>query len=342
MKEVVTAVESGLEDLSISRPTERLTWGIRVPGDDSQTIYVWLDALMNYATKAGYPWQPGQEFAGGWPADCHVIGKDIVRFHCIYWPAFLMALGLPLPKQILTHAHWTLGGHKMSKSTGRVVNPFHALDRFGSDVMRFYLAHDGGIREDASYDNRRIIERHDKFLNGIFGNLAARLLRFKKWSVSGAVKRVGPNIESECQAGKGSSFYHETLKKMPLDVEQLLDQSDVVGAVRRIEEMIRSINMYFHRSEPWSRMMPYSEDDPGPDTDKIVYLAAEGLRIAGILLRPYMPNKAKMLLDQLGVDESKRSFEWAQVGKDLDYGVPMIPLGRKHEGALFPPLSSQE
>ncbi|KAH0124271.1 hypothetical protein KCU67_g17741, partial [Aureobasidium melanogenum] len=123
MREIVSAVTAGLEDLSVSRPSSRLTWGIRVPTDPTQTIYVWLDALINYATAAGYPWAPGSEHTGGWPADVHIIGKDILRFHCIYWPAFLMALDLPLPKRFLTHAHWTLGKQKMAKSTGNVVNP---------------------------------------------------------------------------------------------------------------------------------------------------------------------------------------------------------------------------
>ncbi|KAL8960249.1 MAG: hypothetical protein Q9183_005499, partial [Haloplaca sp. 2 TL-2023] len=154
MQDVVQQLNTGLSDLSISRPVDRLSWGIPVPDDSSQTIYVWLDALINYLTKANYPFQiPGKEDAAGWPADLHIIGKDIVRFHCIYWPAFLLALDLPLPKQILTHAHWTLGHEKMSKSRGNVVNPFFALDRFGSDVMRYYLIRDGGIKDDSDYDN---------------------------------------------------------------------------------------------------------------------------------------------------------------------------------------------
>ena len=173
MAEVVKAVEDGLEDLSISRPAERLTWGVRVPDDSSQTIYVWLDALLNYITAAGYPWappspegsgssQPQQQQKTGtmWPADVQVIGKDIVRFHAIYWPTILLALDLPLPRRLLTHAHWTLGRAKMSKSVGNVVNPFFAIDRFGVDVMRFYLAHDGGIQHDSDYSNFHIIERY--------------------------------------------------------------------------------------------------------------------------------------------------------------------------------------
>jgi methionyl-tRNA synthetase len=188
MNDVVKWVSEGLEDLSISRPVERLTWGIRVPDDETQTIYVWLDALINYITKAGYPWAPGQEHALGWPADVQVIGKDIVRFHCIYWPAFLLALDIDPPKQILTHAHWTLGHQKMAKSTGNVVNPFFAIDRFGVDAMRYYLAHDGGISDDSDYANHFIVERYKKGLQGGLGNLVSRITRPKIWKVHHAVQ----------------------------------------------------------------------------------------------------------------------------------------------------------
>ena len=192
---VQNEIRNGLQDLSISRPSERLSWGIPVPDDETQTIYVWLDALINYLTKANYPLQiPGQESAAGWPADCHVIGKDIVRFHCIYWPAFLMALDLPLPKQIFTHAHWTLGNQKMSKSTGMVVDPFFALNRFGNDCMRYYLAHDGGTTDDSKYDNSTIITRYKKGLQGGLGNLVSRLTRGKGWDVRRAVKNSDKSI----------------------------------------------------------------------------------------------------------------------------------------------------
>ena len=188
MNDVVRWVSEGLEDLSVSRPVERLSWGIQVPDDESQTIYVWLDALVNYVTKAGYPWAPGREEAGGWPADVQVIGKDIVRFHCIYWPAFLLALNIPPPKQILTHAHWTLGKQKMAKSTGNVVNPFFALDRFGVDTIRYYLAHDGGLVDDADYENKYIVEKYKKGLQGGLGNLVSRITRPKIWNVRNSIE----------------------------------------------------------------------------------------------------------------------------------------------------------
>ncbi|ORY00001.1 methionyl-tRNA synthetase-like protein [Clohesyomyces aquaticus] len=342
MKEVVDAVESGLEDLSISRPSSRLSWGIRVPQDDTQTMYVWLDALMNYVTKAGYPWQPGLDHVGGWPADCHVIGKDIVRFHCIYWPAFLMALDLPLPKRILTHGHWTLGGSKMSKSTGKVVDPFHALDRFGPDVMRFFLAHDGGLVQDADYDNIRIILLYNKFLMGHYGNLASRVMRGKKWSVRGAVERIGDRLEEECQEGPGSRYYKNSLCTIAPKVEVAMDAFDPRGAVRLIADFVRGTNLFFQMSEPWDKVLTFGEGNPGEDVDQIIFLAAEGLRITGILLQPYMPNKAAHLLDMLGVDASRRTFEYCRPGCDLEYGTPKVELGVSYNGTLFPPLASEE
>lgn len=242
MQEVVRSVKAGLEDLSISRPYDRLTWGIRVPGDDTQTIYVWLDALVNYITKAGYPWTPGRETAGGWPADCQIIGKDIVRFHCVYWPAFLMALGLPLPRRILSHAHWTLGGSKMSKSTGRVVDPFHALDRYGPDVMRFYMGYEGGIQDDASYDNKRIVVAYNKILSGQLGNLASRLMRSKNWNVQGAVERIGSRPHDHWAEGPGSAFWNNSLTTVATDVETLFESEDPRKALAKIVHFIRAVS----------------------------------------------------------------------------------------------------
>lgn len=198
MRDIERWVTDGLDDLSISRPINRLTWGIRVPNDETQTIYVWLDALVNYITKAGFPSASFFDGTSGWPADVHVIGKDIMRFHCIYWPAFLLALDLPPPTRVLTHAHWTLGHSKMAKSTGNVVNPFFAMDRFGVDAMRFYLAHDGGISDDADYANANIVERYRKCLAGGLGNLLQRVTGAKIWSVREAVEAAG---RGEFEAG---------------------------------------------------------------------------------------------------------------------------------------------
>lgn len=151
-REVQSWLQSGLSDLSVSRPRSRLKWGIPIPGDDDHIMYVWMDALTNYLTVTGYPWKDlseDQTAICGWPADTQVVGKDILRFHAVYWPAFLMAAGLELPKRIVAHSHWTQSKMKMSKSIGNVVDPFTAMKEFGTDTIRFYLMNDGGLADDA-------------------------------------------------------------------------------------------------------------------------------------------------------------------------------------------------
>lgn len=365
MQDVIRWVSEGLEDLSISRPVERLTWGIPVPDDDSQTIYVWLDALVNYITKAGYPWAPGQESALGWPADVQVIGKDIVRFHCIYWPAFLLALDLPPPKQILTHAHWTLGSRKMAKSTGNVVNPFYALDRYGVDVMRYYLAHDGGISDDADYSNDYIVERYKKGLQKGLGNLVSRITRPKGWNVRTAVemsekgelpKAVGLHVEQR-----------ERLDSLRDEVDKKFDQLNPGAALQLIMDSVYEVgvptchphpkfrmhhrlttfqtNKYLQHCAPWL-LVKLAADNPNAETahnttariHQTVYHSAEAIRIAGILLQPFMPTKSAQLLDMLGVDPGRRTYADAQFGCDKTYGEAKLPLGKCAWDALFPPL----
>ncbi|KAL8739719.1 MAG: hypothetical protein Q9190_007504 [Brigantiaea leucoxantha] len=332
MKDVVQQVKAGLGDLSISRPVDRLSWGIPVPDDSSQTIYVWLDALINYLTKSNYPFQiPGQEDAAGWPADCHVIGKDIVRFHCIYWPAFLMALDLPLPRQILAHAHWTIGHEKMSKSTGNVVNPFFALDRFYADTMRYYLIHDGGIQDDADYDNSYIIKHYKTGLQGKLGNLVGRVVRGKKWDVRRAVmlhETVNDELAKEHVA---------RLSALPDQVLAHMDDLNPGLALKTIMEVISKTNEYITHSAPW--YLAGNLRDPH-HLDRIIFLCAESIRISGILLQPVMPSKMKELLDLVGVQPGARGYKDTRFGADRDYGRAMIDVGVGAETALFPPLRS--
>ena len=331
MDAVVKEVSAGLQDLSVSRPRERLSWGIPVPDDESQTIYVWLDALINYLTKANYPFQiPGQEDLAGWPADCHVIGKDIVRFHCIYWPAFLMALDMPPPRQILTHAHWTLGREKMSKSTGVSVNPFYAITRFGSDTMRYFLTIDGGLKDDASYDNGFIINRYRTQLQGGLGNLVSRITRGKGWSIREALKRYHDRPE-----GLHVEF-HKFLEALPRLVDEDLAKPNPGAGLARIMDAVYETNAYMQHDAPWSLTDPAKKDEK----NACIYMCAESIRICGILLQPFMPEKAKQLLDNLGVAGSARSFDNAKFGSDAHYGqLPDSILDGK-QPSLFPPLTS--
>lgn len=335
MEEVESWVTRGLEDLSVSRPVSRLTWGIGVPQDESQTIYVWLDALVNYITKAGFPNASFFDGSAGWPADVHVIGKDIMRFHCIYWPAFLLALDLPLPKQILTHAHWTLKQQKMSKSVGNVVSPAFAINRFGVDTMRFYLAHDGGIKEDSDYGNQFIVERYKKCLSGGLGNLVQRLVKAKAWSVRVAVERARGGLMDF----PGSKEQREHLGTTRDSVDLLFDQLNPRSALHEIMSVIFETNKYLHDQAPWAVIKNTDIAEREAMVDNIIFDSAEAVRVAGILLQPYMPTKAGEILDILGVDPTRRTFQYAVFGADFTYGVPKIPCGgRGAFETLFPPL----
>ena len=224
-KEVIAAVENGLEDLSISRPRSRLHWGIPVPTDPTQTIYVWLDALVNYLTNTGYPTWPPPPSTSFWPADTQVIGKDILRFHAIYWPAFLLALNLPPPRRILTHAHWTMNRRKMSKSTGNAVNPSFALYEFGVDALRFYLLHEGGITDDGDYDVRTVITTYKKGCVDGLGNLAGRI-RGRKFNLERAVKRFCAeefNLSSQQLPPEAQAHYNLLQKTPHLAAEKMKD-----------------------------------------------------------------------------------------------------------------------
>lgn len=268
MKNVVDEVSAGLQDLSISRPVSRLNWGIPVPGDETQTIYVWLDALINYLTYAGYPCTPGQEGNFMWPADVHVIGKDIVRsvialynrlwydaldadtirrFHCIYWPAFLMALDLPPPRQILTHPHWTLNHQKMSKSTGNAVSPTFAMERFGVDTVRSYLVANGGVENDADYDNSYIVRHYKAILQRGLGNVISRLVRSKKWSVRDAVI-----MASQGALGESNSIdleHEKLLRSTASRTQDRMDRLELVDAAGTLAEIAEKVSGSFLLTE---------------------------------------------------------------------------------------------
>ncbi|KAI1936474.1 methionyl-tRNA synthetase [Ophidiomyces ophidiicola] len=338
MEDVVRFVSAGLTDLSISRPVHRLSWGIRVPGDERQTIYVWLDALVNYLTYTGYPFTPGKGNQSLWPANVHVVGKDIIRFHGVYWPAFLIALDLPPPHHILTHAHWTIGREKMSKSTGNVVNPIYALTRFGIDPLRFYLAHDGGLSSDADYENAFVTERYKKTLQWGLGNLTSRLVRSKKWNVRKSIEwGVGGYLPNPSTADQKHQELLEGIREV---TKSHMDNLDPRKAAESILSIIYETNKYFQESSPWSRAADHPDNQTPDKLGRVIFNTAESLRIAGILLQPFMPEKAARLLDMLGVagDPGKRHFDAARFGADADYGVSLVDLKKGTEATLFPPL----
>ncbi|KAH7033441.1 methionyl-tRNA synthetase [Microdochium trichocladiopsis] len=338
MAEVVEWVKNHLEDLSVSRPLSRLDWGIPVPGDESQTIYVWVDALVNYLTMAGYPLlPPGEEHKGGWPADVHVVGKDIVRFHCVYWPALLMAVGLPLPKRVLSHGHWLMDNRKMSKSVGNVVNPFFAIERYGLDTIRYFLMLRGTITHDPDYSNLHIVQAYKKGLQTGLGNLVSRLTKGRAWSVRTAVQNRQPHGLTDAEPS-GSLYrvqwqHAESIRGI---AEEHMVALAPPTALRRIMDVIFETNKYMAHTEPWA----LAKDGNIEETEKVIYLIAESVRIAAILLQPFIPDKAVEILDRLGVRADRRGFEYAQIRADDAYG--MDSADRKGDEALFPPLPIED
>ncbi|KAI2615914.1 tRNA synthetases class I (M)-domain-containing protein [Hypoxylon sp. NC1633] len=333
--EVISWVENNLEDLSISRPVGRLNWGIPVPDDPSQTIYVWVDALINYITVAGYPiWPPGSEHEQGWPVDVHVVGKDIIRFHSIYWPALLMALDIPLPKRILSHGHWLMSQQKMSKSVGNVVNPFFALDRWGVDTMRYFLIYNGAMANDSNYSNEFIVEKYKKLQSGV-GNLLNRITRSKAWSVREAViSMCGKQSDPVLHAVQNHRAYLESVAGK---VAGYMEELNPTGALKKIMDLAFETNAFVTELEPW-RMV---KEDPATN-DQVIFYAAESLRIAGILLQPFIPEKSGEFLDRLGVGPDRRSMRYAELYADDSYGTSTVPLGEGAQTSLFPPLPVED
>lgn len=249
MNEVRNWVEHHLEDLSITRPASRLSWGIPDPEDKNQTIYVWVDALINYITEAGFgsKWFSASEDMGKWPADVQVIGKDILRFHAIYWPALLMALRLPPPKRLLCHNHWTMSNRKMSKSLGNVVNPFFAIQRWDVDPLRYFLMRNGSFTKDMSYSNELIGAVYAKELQANIGNLFYRIARPKvtaKWSTLEAVAAYRDGDFDQIPEEHDKQLFTSLdphLEKTAEAFSAEMEDCNTSGAIREIFNLLREV-----------------------------------------------------------------------------------------------------
>ncbi|GAA98127.1 uncharacterized protein L969DRAFT_46162 [Mixia osmundae IAM 14324] len=323
--EVIDAVSAGLSDLSISRPSARLKWGISVPDDPEQTIYVWIDALTNYLTVTGYPWagKPNKL----WPANAHVIGKDIVRFHAIYWPAMLIAAGLPLPRSIVTHAHWTQGNFKMSKSRGNVIDAVRALSTHGIDEVRYFLMRiGGGLEHDSDFTLEQLEIVTKKELAGQLGNL---LRRIQSKKVLGSLIKPGHLFEPE------DRFEHSAaarvvlieLGELPERFAEHMSSCRVANAVSEVVRMLSMANAFLAEEAPWQ-----GERIGQPDAQVSVYTAAETLRVAAILYQPFMPAAAQMILDQLGISSEHR--RWSDLAS-RSVKTSRAPLNAKEAAPVF-------
>ncbi|HEX9946923.1 MAG TPA: methionine--tRNA ligase [Allosphingosinicella sp.] len=320
--EVLRFVEGGLSDLSVSRTS--FDWGVKVPGDERHVMYVWLDALTNYLTGVGYPDTESETYKRFWPADIHVIGKDVVRFHAVYWPAFLMSAGIPLPRQVFGHGHVLLRGEKMSKSAGNVVDPAGLIDRFGADAVRYFLMRDVTFGQDGSYSPEAIVARVNADLANSFGNLAQRTLSFIAKNCGGILPSGG---RGEGADGELLDLVRRTTAR---DVPALFDD---LALSQGIEAWIRAVfacNQYIDVQAPWT----LRKTDPERMTAVLATLCEAIIDLA-IAIAPVVPRSAAKLLDQMGVPASARDYtiladtgryaRLASAGFALEAPVPIFP-----------------
>ncbi|MBV9825230.1 MAG: methionine--tRNA ligase [Alphaproteobacteria bacterium] len=313
--EVISFVKSGLKDLSVSRTS--FSWGIPVPGDPRHVIYVWLDALANYITALGYPDTAKGEFPLFWPADLHLVGKDIVRFHSVYWPAFLMAAGLEPPKRVFAHGWWTVEGQKMSKSLGNFIPPKALVDTYGVDPLRYFMLRELPFGNDGDFSHRAVVSRLNGDLANGYGNLAQRVLSLVNRNCGAAVPGPGAFSEADQRLLGEARGLLATIR--PLIAEQSFNM-----ALEAIWRVLAEADRYIDEQAPWA----LRRTDPARMAT-VLYTLAEVLRHLGVVTQPFIPNAASALLDQLGVPADARSF--ADLAAALPPGRP-LPAPR----GLFP------
>lgn len=290
--EVVAFVSRGLRDLSMSRTT--FDWGIPVPGDEKHVMYVWVDALTNYLSATGWP--ETHERNGFWPADAHIIGKDIVRFHTVYWPAFLMSAGLPLPKSVFGHGFLFNRGEKMSKSVGNVVDPFEMADLYGVDQMRYFFLREVPFGNDGNYSHEAIVTRTNADLANDLGNLAQRSLSMISKNCDGRVPQPGA-FSAEDRALLDAAY------AILASAREDMAAFRIHKALETIWNVVGEANRYFASQEPWA----LKKTDP-ERMATVLYTTAEVIRVVGVNVQPFMPESAGKLLDLLAVPAEQRDF----------------------------------
>ncbi len=302
--EVIGLLKQGLRDFSVSRivRSELGTWGVPVPVNREQVIYVWFDALTNYLTAVGFP-DDMHKFEHYWPANAHVIGKDITRFHCLYWPAMLLSADLPLPKQVAVHGFLTLEGQRISKTTGNTIDPVALVNEFGTDAVRYSLLRNLSFASDGDFSRSALLHHYNDELGNDLGNLLNRVVSMLQRYRSG-------NIPTP----KSDSPLEEDLQRIASETRQAattsLEAWDIGGALNATWNLVRRANQYIEQSEPW-KLARQAEQQERLDT--VLYSAAEATRIIAILLAPYIPTSSNRILAQLGLD-AVHEGSWADDG----------------------------
>ena len=309
LNEVASFVRGGLQDLSISRTT--FDWGIRVPGADGHIMYVWVDALTNYITGVGFPDTGSEKFKRYWPASLHVIGKDIVRFHAVYWPAFLMSAGIEVPQRIFSHGFLFNRGEKMSKSVGNVIDPFKMTDTYGVDQFRYFFLREVPFGQDGNYSHEAIVNRINADLANDLGNLAQRSLSMVgkafggKLPEPGALSDTDKTILAAADAMIGTAREH-------MKTQQLHQVLNCVWAV------VADANRYFASEAPWA----LAKTDPKRQ-GTVLYVTAEILRQVALLAQPFVPGSASKLLDLLAIKPEERDFGALKPSSRIKAGVTL-------------------
>jgi methionyl-tRNA synthetase len=335
--EALAFIRSGLRDVPLTR--HKLTWGVKVPWDGEHVFYVWFDALLNYYSALTYAPAPVTASAPGdsnpappnpapaieastdlvstfWPPNYHLIAKDILRFHAVYWPALLMAAELELPRRLFVHGYLLMEGEKMSKSLGNVLDPFAAIDRFGADALRFYLLRDVPFGQDGSVSTTAFEQRYESELANEYGNLASRTLAMVRRYRDGMLPAapIDPELASDFDG-------------LTEEVSALLDRAELTQALDAIWQRVRRLNRYVEERAPWTLA---KDDEKAGDLDEVLASLADGVRVVSLLLTPYMPASTERLLDALGAED--RALSAARLGAGLP--APDHPVGELEP--LFP------
>ena len=292
--EVMSFVKGGLKDLSISRTT--FDWGVRVPGNPRHVMYVWVDALTNYLTAVDYPDVDSEKFRRYWPADLHVIGKDIVRFHAVYWPAFLISAGVAVPKRIYSHGFLFNRGEKMSKSVGNVIDPFDLVKAYGADPLRYFFLREVPFGQDGNYSHEAIINRINADLANDLGNLAQRSLTMVARQFGGALPKPGSFSAAD-------ETILATADAMLAKAREFMTTQQLHQVLNTVWVVVADANRYFAGEAPWA----LAKTDPARQAT-VLYVTAEVLRQVAILCQPFMPESAGKLLDLLAIPADRRSF----------------------------------